>query len=79
MPAPAIWIVLAAFAVLLLYPRPAYAYLDPGTGSLIYQTLLATALGLMFLLRGARQRVSRAIRKLFGKPDPSDTADSDRS
>ena len=34
-----------AVAALLLLPRPALAYLDPGSGSFIYQILIASLLG----------------------------------
>jgi hypothetical protein len=53
---------LISFAVLplvflILSPRDAYAYVDPGTGSLAWQLILSGALGLVFSAR----RTVRAI------------------
>jgi hypothetical protein len=45
---------LAAFcliAVLLATPSPAFGYVDPGTGSFIYQAIYAAFLGGVFYLR----------------------------
>ena len=50
------WVLFVTFAALMLTPRPAYAYIDPGTGSMVYQALLAVILGLGFVLRNARHR-----------------------
>ncbi len=32
----------------LIFCRPAYAYLDPGTGSMIFQAVIGLALGALF-------------------------------
>jgi hypothetical protein len=45
------------------------AYIDPGSGSLIYQTLLTILLGLAFVLRRAGGSISRFVKRLFGKRD----------
>jgi len=45
------------------------AYIDPGSGSLIYQTLLTILLGLGFVLRRVRGSISRFVKRLFGKRD----------
>ncbi len=39
------------FFVLLLSARPAYAYLDPGTGSMVLQLLLAGLAGVLVVLK----------------------------
>jgi hypothetical protein len=41
--------VLALFG--LLIPQPAYAYLDPGTGSYILQLVLGAMVGMLFALK----------------------------
>jgi hypothetical protein len=56
-----------AFVCLLCAPSPAQAYIDPGTGSLAYQVLLAAALGAMFFVRQLRTRVAAIVRKLAGR------------
>ena len=65
---------LAAAAALLLIigERPAYAYVDPGAGSLIYQTALTILLGLGFVLRRSRASLSRFVRRLSGRDVASD-------
>jgi hypothetical protein len=54
------------FAALMLTPRQAYAYIDPGTGSMVYQALLAVLLGLGFVLRSARAQIAEFVRGVFG-------------
>ena len=56
-------------AVFLLGERPAYAYIDPGTGSLIYQTALTLLLGLGLVLRQSRQSIVRFVKRLGGSRD----------
>jgi hypothetical protein len=69
----------AAALVVLIGERPAYAYVDPGTGSLIYQTALTILLGVAFALRRSRASLSRFVRRLSGRdvaPDSgADTRD----
>ena len=56
-------------AVFLLGERPAYAYIDPGTGSLIYQTALTLLLGLGLVVRQSRQSIARFFKRLGGHRD----------
>ena len=79
------WIAVAVVGVILASEHPAHAYIDPGSGSLIYQALLAGLLGLGFTLRRTTDAVSRLVRKFSGRgaaPNdaPSSTTDgqSDR-
>lgn len=37
--------------IALLFPRDAFAYLDPGSGSLIFQTIVATLAGAAYAVR----------------------------
>jgi hypothetical protein len=67
-------LVAAAVMLLLLGARPAYAYIDPGTGSLVYQTALTLLLGLGFLLRRSRASISRFVRRVAGRDDAPDSA-----
>jgi hypothetical protein len=68
-------VLFVTFAALILTPLQAYAYIDPGTGSLIYQTLLAVVLGLGFVLRSARARIARFVKGVFGlRGRPSDSS-----
>jgi len=56
----------------LLSERPAYAYIDPGTGSMIYQAALTALLGLGLVLRQSRESVSRFFRRITGHQTPND-------
>ena len=42
---------LIGVAVLIVAQTPVYAYTDPGSGTLIWQMLLAASFGVMFYLR----------------------------
>jgi hypothetical protein len=55
----------------LIGERPAYAYIDPGAGSLIYQTALTALLGLVYVLRHSRASLARFVKRLGGRDVPS--------
>jgi hypothetical protein len=65
--------VLAALLI-LIGERSAFAYVDPGTGSLLYQTALATVLGLGLVFRRVRVSIVDFLKR-FG----SRGVDSDRT
>jgi hypothetical protein len=52
---------LAAF--LSLAPVSAYAYIDPGTGSVILQALVAGVLGSMFVIKTYWAKITSFFRK----------------
>jgi len=70
--------VVAGIALLVLFPTDAFAYIDPGTGSLAYQMALALLLGLGVVLRHAWRKPLELIKRLRapgpgtppGSPDP---------
>ena len=43
------------------------AYLDPGSGSLILQVILAALLGGFFIIRSSWQKIKDGLLSLFGK------------
>ena len=53
----------------LILFHPVYAYLDPGSGSYIFQLLLATIVGLLFALRLFWGKIKRFFAKMFSKQD----------
>ena len=57
----------AVALIVAIGERPAYAYIDPGTGSLIYQTALTVLLGLG-LRAEAKPRVDFAFRQASWRP-----------
>jgi len=50
---------LGTFATLLFFMEPAYAYLDPGTGSILLQGLLAAIAGVM--VTGAKNIIPHSL------------------
>jgi hypothetical protein len=52
---------LAIFFLLLLAPRDAHAYLDPGSGSLIFQALAAMLAGILIAVRSYRDRIKKFL------------------
>ena len=59
----------AVVGVVLVSEQHAFAYIDPGTGSLIYQALLAGLLGLGFVFRRSTDTLRAFAQNLFGKRD----------
>ena len=52
-------------ALLLLVPREAYAYIDPGTGSMVFQVLIAILLGAGAAVHRFRVRIGGAFHRIF--------------
>jgi hypothetical protein len=55
-------------------PVIAHAYLDPGTGSLIFQSLLAVIFGVGVAWRRVRELISGLFHRLFGRKQTDDRA-----
>lgn len=51
----------------LLFPRRAHAYLDLGTGSFIFQMLIATSLAVLFFLKSYVRKVIKFFAGLFNR------------
>lgn len=45
------------------------AYVDPGSGLLIWQALVAAFLGALFYFKRVRDAIVRFFKKLFGRGD----------
>ncbi|HPA53128.1 MAG TPA: hypothetical protein PLP50_16165 [Thermoanaerobaculia bacterium] len=56
--------------LLIVVPRPAAAYIDPGTGSLVIQALIAGLVTASVIFRRAFGRVFGGILRLFGRRQP---------
>jgi hypothetical protein len=52
--------------VLALVPRSAFAYIDPGTGSFLFQSVVAVVIGAGFLVRTSWSRIRERFKRLFG-------------
>ena len=57
---------LVAFGIFLMV-RPAYGYIDPGTGSYVLQTLLAVLFALAYTLKLYWRHVAGFIRYKFSR------------
>ncbi len=66
------------FAVLIIYfgvmPTRAYAYLDPGTGSFIFQILVGAIVGGIFYFKNFIASLKEKIARLFGRKPADDSA-----
>ncbi len=65
------WYLLAAVAAAL--PGPALAYIDPGTGSMLIQSLLAAIAGALVFGRTLWQRVKDIISRNRKKAEKSES------
>jgi hypothetical protein len=54
----------------VLFPRPAYAYLDMGTGSYIFQMSVAAFFGVMVALRIYWDKVKTFVSSIFKRKKP---------
>jgi type VI protein secretion system component VasK len=59
----------------VLFPAPAHAYVDPGTGSMVLQGIIAAVLGLGLTLKLTWRRIRR---RLTGKSSRDNETDADQ-
>ncbi len=43
-----------------------FAYIDPGAGALVWQSIIAAFVGAMFYVRRTRKVIAAFIKKIFG-------------
>ena len=63
-------LVIASMAVFLfsgIFDQKAYAYLDPGTGSYVFQLLIAFAIGGLFVIKLFWRKIFFFLKSLFSK------------
>ena len=60
---------LAVLFLVLLLPRDAHAYLDPGTGSYVLQMIIAGVLGAAFAIKMSWFRIKRFFTGMFSRND----------
>lgn len=58
--------------VYLISPTPAYAYLDPGTGSFIFQLVIAGLAGAAFVIKMYWKKIKTFFAQRFLKDDQKD-------
>lgn len=69
---------LIALCILMLSANPAYAYLDPGTGSMVVQAVIAAVAAVSVSIGIFRRRLISLFGRIFGRKD-SGGLDSDDS
>lgn len=50
----------------VLAPSEAFAYIDPGTGSFIFQAVAGALIGVAFFVRSSWDRIRERVRQFFG-------------
>ena len=60
-------IYILALIFILSLTTDAYAYFDPGTGSMVLQLLLASVLGFIFTLKIYWEKFKNIVKNHFGK------------
>ncbi len=56
------WVVFCFY----VFAVPAHAYLDPGTGSFIFQIMVGAVVGAVFVLKSYFNKIADRARSLFG-------------
>ena len=59
------------------FPASVHAYLDPGTGSYIFQIVLAAIVGLGFVIKVYWKKITGFFTGIFSKGPDADTDDSE--
>lgn len=68
---PAVKTILCGAILLFLFPRPTFAYIDPGTGSYLFQVTGAAMLGSLFFVKSALRNVKLFFNKRFARKESS--------
>lgn len=55
------------FGGLIIFSSPAHAYIDPGTGSMLIQTLIAVVAAIGVSIGVLRNRIKQFFCQIFGK------------
>jgi len=61
------FVTMGLFLVVLIRPGVAHAYVDPGTGTLFFQLILAAVAGSLFFFRNVRIKLMNFIRGFFSQ------------
>lgn len=58
-------VILVAIFSMIGFSEPLFAYVDPGSGSLIIQTIVAALLGTLYYFRSAVSRLAVLLRRVM--------------
>jgi hypothetical protein len=64
--------------LLAIIPRPAHAYIDPGTGSMVFQAVIAGIVGGFFTLKMYWGQLKKKLSAFFGKKGDKDVPPSQK-
>jgi hypothetical protein len=53
-----------------------WAYIDPGSGLLLWQAVVGACLGCVFYVRKSRRWIIGRVQRLFGRAEPKDPSSS---
>ena len=68
---------LLTISLYLFFPSSAHAYLDPGTGSYIFQLLLAGIVGFLFILKVYWKKIKAFFTSLVSREEEADTDEAE--
>lgn len=71
----ALKVLLLAGLILVVLAPPAHAYLDPGTGSYVFQVLIAGLVGAAFGIKMFWRRIKGFFMRLFGRKPAAEGED----
>ena len=72
-------IAMSLAVAIIFFSTPAWAYVDPGSGSLIIQMLVAAGVGAMFYFRQFREKIKSLFSGRNGKLKDASTDRSDKA
>lgn len=71
---------LSVFIVVsLIFPSSTYAYLDPGSGSYVFQMFIALFIGIIVAMKTYWRRLLSIVKKIILKKNESNAQDSKKS
>ena len=62
-----VFTILYYLTLIIFFPKNAYAYLDPGTGGLIIQALIASLVGVGVFFKNIKDKFLRLFKKKIKK------------
>ena len=62
-----LFVPVCAILLVFLNPSPAHAYLDPGTGSMLYQSVIVGIAAVSVCIGTMRRRIRSFLSKIFGR------------
>ncbi|MBN1526604.1 MAG: hypothetical protein JW919_03355 [Candidatus Omnitrophica bacterium] len=60
-------LVIISFLTYSIFPTEAHAYLDPGTGGFLFQTFIASLIGVAFTVKLFWKKIITGLKGLFSR------------